>query len=325
MKEFSKQELRAMFDGKQVSAVLPYQSLDNNREVQEAMANGVGRISLSGAQTKFSMVIDSQDGGKSYFLRFAKQGEQGQYILKPAPTSYRILERKYCPMNEHLTMQIANQIFGIKTAANALCYFGNGDVAYLTRRFDIKSDGSKYAMEDFASLGGFTRKDGGSDYKYCNLSYEECAEIIQTHVKAAQVEVLKFFRVIVFNYLFNNDDAHLKNFSLIEQSQGDYVLSPSYDLMNTFIHLASPHIFALDKGLFKEGMPNLETHRINRSDFTEFGHRVGLPDKLVARELDKLTAEHPKIDELINQSLLSESLKDMYHKTYQYRRQTLLS
>lgn len=95
--------------------------------------------------------------------------------------------------------------------------------------------------------------------------------------------------------------------------------------MNTFIHLASPHIFALDKGLFKEGMPNLETHRINRSDFSEFGHRVGLPDKLVSRELDKLTAEHPKIVELINQSLLSESLKDMYYKTYQYRRQTLLS
>jgi hypothetical protein len=33
----------------------------------------------------------------------------------------------------------------------------------------------------------------------------------------------------MFNYLFSNGDAHLKNFSLLESSKGDYFLSPLYE------------------------------------------------------------------------------------------------
>ena len=114
-------------------------------------------------------------------------------------------------------------------------------------------NGSKYQQEDFASLGGLTKANGGSDYKYSNLSYEECAELIRKYTMAAPVEVLKFFRVVVFNYLILNDDAHLKNFSLINRGNGEYHLTPAYDLINTSLHLYEPRIFALDKGLFREG------------------------------------------------------------------------
>ena len=43
--------------------------------------------------------------------------------------------------------------------------------------------------------------------KYNNLSYEECADIIRRYVKAAPVEIMRFFRIVVFNYLTLNDDA----------------------------------------------------------------------------------------------------------------------
>ena len=116
------------------------------------------------------------------------------------------------------------------------------------------SNGQKYSQEDFASLAGLTDANGGSDFKYSNLSYEECADIIRKYVKAAPVEILKYFRIVVFNYLTLNDDAHLKNFSLINRGDGEYHLTPAYDLINTSLHLSMPRIFALDKGLFKEGM-----------------------------------------------------------------------
>ena len=77
----------------------------------------------------------------------------------------------------------------------------------------------------FASLAGLTNANGGSDFKYSNLSYEECAGIIRKYVKAAPVEILKFFRIVVFNYLTLNDDAHLKNFSLINRGDGEYHLA----------------------------------------------------------------------------------------------------
>ena len=156
-------------------------------------------------------------------------------------------------------MQLASQVYHIETAANGLCFFRDGEAAYLCRRFDVGPNGWKYQQEDFASLAGLSNANGGSDFKYSNLSYEECADIIRKYVKAAPVEIMKFFRIVVFNYLTLNDDAHLKNFSLIKGDDGEYRLAPAYDLINTSLHLRLPRIFALDKGLFKEGMKLSDT------------------------------------------------------------------
>jgi len=243
--------------------------------------------------------------------------------LKPAPSSYALLDRKYCPANEHLTMQLASQVYQIETAANSICFFRDGEAAYLCRRFDVGPDGQKYSQEDFASLAGLTNANGGSDFKYSNLSYEECADIIRKYVKAAPVEILKFFRIIVFNYLTLNDDAHMKNFSLINRGDGEYHLAPAYDLINTSLHLSVPRIFALDKGLFKEGMKLSDTRTVGRKDFEEFGHRIGLPERLIKREMDFFATEHPLAKELVDHSFLSDSLKRSYWLSYSYRRVTL--
>ena len=279
----------------------------------------VGRISLSGVQPKASLIVNSQ-----HQLVKPLDGERGTYILKPAPSSYALFERKYCPANEHLTMQLASQVYHIETAPNALCFFRDGEAAYLCRRFDVGPDGRKYQQEDFASLAGLTNANGGSDFKYSNLSYEECADIIRRYVKAAPVEILKFFRIVVFNYLTLNDDAHLKNFSLINRGDGEYHLSPAYDLINTSLHLGMPRIFALDKGLFKEGMQLSDTRTVCRNDFEEFGRRIGLSARVVKRELDTFATEFLLVKELIDRSFLSDGLKRSYWLSYKYRRITLV-
>ncbi len=317
MIQYSRQTLREMFDGKQVSPILPYMSLDADRETIELVVKGNGKISLSGVQPKYSMVVDNGT------LRLSKEGEQGHYILKPAPTALFILDKEYCPTNEYLTMQLAKNVYGIETAPCCLCVFGNGQMAYLVRRFDIRPDGTKYAQEDFAQLAGLSKANGGDDFKYNILSYEDCGELIRKHIKAAPVELLKFFRLVVFNYLTLNDDAHLKNFSIIEKKNGDYTLTPAYDLMNTSLHLSSPSIFALKKGLFKEGMIIDDTHAVNRLSFIEFGNRIGLPPKLVEKELDNLAEQKPIAERMIRESLLNEHMKRHYLQSYNYRRFTI--
>jgi len=306
-----------MFDGKKVSPILPYMSLDADRETAELVVKGNGRISLSGVQPKYSVVVDNG------VLRLTNEGEQGYYILKPAPTALFILEKEYCPANEYLTMQLAKNAYGIETAPCCLCEFGNGQIAYLVRRFDIRPDGTKYAQEDFAQLAGLNKANGGEDYKYNILSYEDCGDLIRKYVKAAPVEMLKFFRIVVFNYITLNDDAHLKNFSVIAKKNGDYTLTPAYDLMNTSLHLSMPSIFALKKGLFKEGMIIDDTHNVNRQSFIEFGKRIGLPAKLIEKELDNMAEEKPIAQEMIQNSLISEELKRCYLLSYNYRRFTL--
>ena len=102
------------------------------------------RISLSGVQPKYSMVV--RDGK----LRLTEEGEQGRYILKPKLSDFR--NRLYSAANENLTMQIAAQVFDIETAENGLCFFQGGEAAYIVKRFDVKPDGTKRRKEDFASL-----------------------------------------------------------------------------------------------------------------------------------------------------------------------------
>lgn len=314
---YSPAALRQLFDGVEVSHILPFNSPNSDTEDNREYTRHVGRISLSGVQPKASLVLLNGQ------LQQPSADERGQYILKPAPTSYTLLERKYCPANEHLSMQLASQIYHIETAANAICFFRDGEAAYVCRRFDVAPDGSKYQQEDFASLGGLTKANGGADYKYSNLSYEECAQLIQKYTTASAIEVLKFFRIVVFNYLILNDDAHLKNFSLINRGDGEYHLSPAYDLVNTSLHLYEPRIIALDKGLFSEGMQLTDTHTITRRDFEEFGRRIGLAPRIIKRELDFFSAEQPLAQSLINRSFLSDPLKLRYWQSYNYRRITL--
>ena len=314
---YSPEACRKLFGGKQVSHILDFDSPNNDSGDSTDYAEHIGRISLSGVQPKGSLVL--RDGS----LRKPEEGERGQYILKPAPVSYALLERKYCPANEHLTMQMASQAYGIETAANALCFFRDGEAAYITKRFDVAPDGTKYPQEDFASLAGLTKTNGGTNYKYGVLSYEDCADIIRRYVRAAQVDLLRFFRVVLFNYITLNDDAHLKNFSLIDRGNGDYRLAPAYDLINTSLHLRTPQIFALEKGLFKEGMKMTDIHTVDRNDFEEFGRRIGLPDRIVKREIDTFAKESPFALDLIERSFLSEELKKSYKQSYQYRCFTL--
>lgn len=306
---------RTLFDGHAVSHIFSEASPDTGTVGANEAVKSVGRISLSGAQPKFSIVVDDDK------LRYIREGEQGTFILKPRPTAYQIINKDFCVANEHVTMQIASQVYGIETAANALCFFDDGTPAYITRRFDVHSKG-KYKQEDFAALLGYTKDNAGSNYKYDKASYEECAEVIHRYVKATLIDIRRFFRIILFNFVTLNDDAHLKNFSLIERN-GEYRLSPAYDLINTSLQLMNPHIFALDKGLFKEGMAFSDTHTISRSDFEEFGKRIGLPIKVIKQEIDMFAAEQPLVKELLDRSFLSPSLQKQYWMAFDYRRKML--
>lgn len=314
---YSPSARKLLFDGNKVNHYMDMSSPDTDDiQIKETLSN-VGRISLSGAQPKFSVLV-----GEDRKLRYTKEGEQGTYILKPRPNAYQILNKDNCAANEHLTMQIAEQVYKIETAHNGICFFSNDEMAYFTRRFDVAPNGGKYQQEDFAALMGYTKMNGGSDFKYLNGSYEECAEIINRHVKAARVDLLRFFRLIVFNFVSLNDDAHLKNFSLINR-HGEYRLSPAYDLMNTSLHLVNSRIFALDKGLFREGMTINDTHSVGKKEFMEFGRRIGLPDSLVQRELERFSQDNPLIDSLIDKSFLSDVLKKQYRDSMAYRRKML--
>lgn len=302
--------LRKVFGGKKVSHVLNF----SNDADQTNLIAAINKISISGVQEKLSAVIRN---GK---LTLTPEGESGRFIIKPAPDYKHLRFRNNIPANEHLTMQIAGQVYKIKTAENALAFFPDGEPVYITKRFDYTPDGSKIMQDDFASIAGKTEKNHGKDFKYTG-SYEDVARLLRQNVAAWQVEMTKFFTLVVFNYLFSNGDAHLKNFSLQETTGGDYVLTPAYDLMNTSIHIDDGD-FALQDGLIPKNVHSDVYDRTNhpcKDDFITFGNRIGVLPKKIAAIIDMFITEHPKVYELIENSFLDDKTKRIYKQSYQER------
>ncbi len=312
---YSPVALKKLFDGKRVSHVIPYHPMESDEGDAAKFMDNRKRISISGVQNKYSMVAA---GGE---LRLTEEGEQGHYILKPKPSDLRLPAE--IPANENLTMQIAEQVFGIETAANGLCFYITGEAAYLTRRFDVLPDGRHLRKEDFASLAGVTSDGARTDLKY-QSSYEEIAELIRQYVPAWRVEMVKFYRLVLFNFLFSNGDAHLKNFSLLETSDGDFRLSPAYDLLNTHIHVDDTD-FALDKGLFREPSPEYLKFglKANGASFVAFGEKIGLSEQIATRELGRFTTTSPILEGLVARSFLSDKTKKTYLTHYRERRNRL--
>jgi len=255
-------------------------------------------------------------------LRLTKEGEQGNYILKPIPQDLNKVDQ--VPANEHLTMQIAQQVYNIHTAENVLIFFKDGTPAYITKRFDVKEDGTKWSKEDFASLAGKTEENAGPNFKY-DYSYEKLVELLKKYVPAYLVEAEKLFVIIVFNYLFSNGDAHLKNFSLLESPNGDYLLSPAYDLINTRIHVDDSD-FALDEGLFNDKYKSNAYKKFNhpgKDDFIELARRMNLQEKRIDKLLAPFTKKQTLVENLIQRSYLNGKTKQTYLLSYNTRRNYL--
>lgn len=302
---YSRTCLKRVFQGKKVYHILPYDAPASNPETDELFEENRKRMSISGVQEKFSVLLDKNK------LRLIKEEERGTYILKPIPSIGK--RQDQMPANEHLTMQIARQIYGIETAENALIFFKNGAPAYITKRFDIKEDSTKLAQEDFASLSGRTPQTHGEHYKYLG-NYLELFQLMQKHLPAYKLEAPKLLKILIFNYLFSNGDAHFKNFSLLETPMGDYRLSPAYDLLNSRIHIEDKD-FALDDGLLPR---NLAGGKISQQ-FAKLSEQAEINVKIFNEIMELMLSKSELVKKMIEASFLNETTKRNYLQAYQGR------
>jgi len=326
---YSPSALKNMFFGRKVSHLLDFDAPNADEEVAEKFRQNTSTLSISGAQFKQSLILEKNK------LRLTEKGERGRYILKPVPLRPPFGRAGQLPANEHLTMQIAKQVYGIQIAECALIFFKNGEPAYITKRFDYSAEGDpsssqqkgtsagedKIDQEDFATLSGLSKDMNGDEYKNQG-SYEDIARLMKMYVPAYPVEIEKYFERVVFNYLFCNGDAHLKNFSLLATPNGDHILSPAYDMINTRIHIPSDSFFACRDGLFSD---DYETESIKAlgfyayDDFYAFGLRIGMIENRVVKILDKYRTDQTKTRDLIRRSFLDEVTKTDYQSHYEDR------
>jgi serine/threonine-protein kinase HipA len=201
---------RALFG----SAKAPHLDIEVSKLHTAALAM-VGHTSLSGAQKKISVNLSAD----RETLQVA--AERGRYILKPQTETYPSL-----PENEHLTTRLA-QLVDLDVGRFGLVSLKDGSLAYIVKRFDRLADGRKVRQEDFCQLAELSPKE-----KYDSTA-ERCVKLLQKHASEPLVEILKFYRLLLFSWWTGNGDMHLKNFSLLVDEQGIVRLTPAYDLICT--------------------------------------------------------------------------------------------
>lgn len=297
---------KRLFDGRKISHILSFETPNTGNLT--AYQEKTKRLSISGIQLKYSLKMEGKE------LVLTEKG--GRYILKPVPLALLVMPEQ-TPENEHLTMQMARQIFNVPVAENALIYFKDNQPAYITRRFDVKEDGTKHLQEDFAQISGKTKNTDGDHYKYSG-TYEHIGRLIKQKVAASLPVLEEYFRVVVFNYIFSNGDAHLKNFSLVQTEFGDYVLSKAYDLICTVLHTPNEEDTALD---LYEGDTDSDFYQTygyyGRPNFEELARRMGLMERRAQQIIDAMLAKQNEVHAMAKNSFLSDEAKAKYIQVYE--------
>lgn len=276
---------KKMFGTKEVPA-MPY---DHTQIRQIAKTVIRTRTAVPGVQEKLSLDIKKAESG---IERFTIVGLQGRYILKPQTDKYAEL-----PENEDLTMHLAEQA-GIAIVPHCLARFADGRLVYLTRRIDRTKKNEKIVMEDLCQLS-----EQLTEKKYRG-SYEKISKVIKKYSAAPMLDVVNFWQVVLFCWIVGNSDMHLKNFSLYVPN-GEYVMSPSYDLLNTLIVMPD------DKEELALNLNGKQSKIIWR-DFSRAMTSSGVPEKVQETLRTQLTKMQPKWEETIRNSFLSGEMQDRY-------------
>ena len=154
-------------------------------------------------------------------------------------------DHPYLALNESLCLTVANQA-GLDVPHHQIS--DNGQVIIIDR-FDLKKDGSHYAVED-----GCVLQAQPASEKY-DSSMEKLVKAILTYLpdKNKPAAAKAIFTLTATNTLVRNGDAHLKNFAIVYDEAADAVFAKSYDVTTTRAYAS-----------LREDVPALMMHNTKR-------------------------------------------------------------
>ena len=264
--------------------------LEYRREDLDALAAQViqAQTSLTGVQPKLSLNLHKHEGSN----RLTIVGLWGDFIFKPQTDAYPEL-----PENEDLTMHMA-EAARIKVVPHSLIHLADGSLGYITRRIDRTKKGEKIDMEDMCQLTLHP-----TEYKY-KSSCEQIAKAIAAYSSTPRLDLVNFMQVLLFSFVTGNNDMHLKNFSLY-RPKALYQLSPAYDLLN--VAIANP------KDKEEMALPiNGKKAQIKLADFLKASDTMGIEQRVTLGLINGLRNAMPAWIDLINNSFLSDEMKQNY-------------
>jgi serine/threonine-protein kinase HipA len=225
-----------------------------------ADAGVVDRVGLPGVQDKASARMISVPVGRA--------GER--YILKVDPP-----EDPHVVENEAYFLALARRC-RLDAAAATVVHDADGRPGLLVRRFDrlARADGSTEALacEDACQVLGRWPAD-----KY-NVTTEEVVAALAGWCSARAVALRALYQQLCFAWFTGNGDVHAKNLSIVMQPDGEWRVSPAYDLPATVTYGDTT------LALSWQG----RTRGLSRRHLLALAATIGLPERAAVKVLDDL-------------------------------------
>lgn len=183
---------------------------------------------------------------------------------------------------------------------------------FAIRRFDRNKQKQWLRMEDFGQILGEI-----SDDKY-SKSYNQIAKAIRKYSDAVKVDLIDFWRRLLFSFFIGNGDMHLKNWALLERENldGQFRLSPCYDFLNTRL--------PLPKERFELAIPmDARQNKLNGKRFLEFAQKLKI-EKEALKIIEELPQWLEVTKDFVSVCYLSELEKERYLEIVEERYQRLL-
>jgi serine/threonine-protein kinase HipA len=240
-------------------------------EETQAVASEGLRFSLAGVQLKFSMLREAEK------LTFPVRHRGGEWIVKFDSPTYPELPANEISMLEwaraagfdvpECHLHDVEDVVGFPRR-----YAPTGTKVLAIRRYDRES-GARIHQEDLAQAVGLPPKK-----KYDQVTHDAMAHLVRRFIDAAAVD--EFVRRLAFTVASGNNDAHLKNWSLIYPGGIQARWSPLYDQVATVAWEGPDRSLALKLAGVKE------FNRIDRSTFERFADGAKIDRRRVVEQVD---------------------------------------
>ena len=259
------------------------------------------RLSLAGVQNKIPVRISSENE----FLK-PRYSSPSTHILKPDNSSFKNLV-----VNEYICMQLASKL-NLNVAKVSLCTIK--DLKYLKiERYDRMTNDQKISrlhQEDFCQALGIMPE---SKYqKSTGPTIKQCFQLIDEISNDKAIDRLQLLRIIIFNLLIGNNDAHGKNFSLLYkhkpnlkfQGKVSVNLAPFYDLISTVYYPDLNSEMAMKLG------GEYACNNINLNHFDNLAKEINMQPSQVRKEVLQMLENIMDITESFKSDLLVQYPED---------------
>ena len=200
-----------------VQQIMNHQDNQNTKMISDILRVGT---SAGGARPKAIIALDNQ----GHVLSGQAKAPEGYdyWILKfDGVTDLELGEPKGYGRIEYAYYLMA-QAAGIHMAECRLLE-ENGRAHFITKRFD-RVKGEKIHMHSLCGLAHYDFNLAGA------YSYEQAFSVMRK-LRLSKVQAQEFYRRMVFNVVARNLDDHTKNISFLMDHNGEWKLSPAYDVI----------------------------------------------------------------------------------------------